>query len=105
MKPTIKPKNAATIWAVDTTIFVELPSYGLIHTVSVPATVEGLTKLLRLLAARTEQSKIGEVGEPTQHHINKPIDLAKVKRTKVKPKYSQEQTDSVKEVLRRLGMI
>lgn len=102
MKPTIRPHNCASLWIVDSTLFVELPKGDLTHTISVPATVEGLSKVVRLLSHRTESSRIGELGEPTQHHINKPIEV-KVKR--VKAKFTEGQLDNTKEVLRKLGMI
>lgn len=107
MKPSLRPTNPATIWRSGDSIIAELPRGNLTHTVSVPFTTEGLAKIINLLAHRTESSKIGEDGEPTQHLINKkpPIyDLAKVRRMG-KVKMSAEQMESTKEVLRKLGMI
>ncbi len=116
MKPSLRPTNPATIWRSGDCIIAELPRGNLTHTVSVPFTTEGLAKIINLLAHRTEASKIGTAGEPTQHLINKqppgkikkpatPVyDLAKVRRVG-KVKMSVEQMESTKEVLRKLGMI
>lgn len=106
MKSPLRPSSAAFIWSIDNTIFLELPHGELSHTIQVPKTLEGMTKVLSLLAMRSPSSRIGEPGDPTQHHINKklpkPIDLAKVRR---KPKATEDQMDGAKEVLRRFGII
>lgn len=103
MKSPLRPHNAAILWAIDATIFVELPHGQLSHTIQVPKTLEGMAKILTLLSARGESSKIGEPGDPTQHHINKPLDLSKIRRAK--PKASNEEMDGAKNVLREFGLI
>lgn len=102
MKPTLKPHNCASIWAGDGVIFCQLPWGDLSHTISVPNTVEGITKILNMLSARTEKSLIGQPGDPTQHHIDKP--LTKVRKVG-KQTFSVEQRESTIEVLRKLGMV
>ena len=61
------PKHAITIWQADREIHADLKG----HKITVPATGAGIRKLLIILEHRTAQSKIGERGDPTQHHIDK----------------------------------
>ncbi len=107
-KAQIKPRNCASIWTDGQTIFAELPFGDLHHTISVPNTVEGLAKILQLISHRTETARIGELGDPTQHQIDKPLvyDRAKIRKVgKAKSNFTDDQRDNAKEVLRKMGII
>jgi len=106
-KAQIKPRNCASIWTDGQIIFAELPFGDLHHTISVPNTVEGLAKILQLISHRTESSKIGEPGDPTQHQMEKLVyDRAKIRKVgKAKSNFTDDQRDNAKEVLRKMGII
>lgn len=106
----IRPPWAASLWQSDEWLYVELPATigHLAHTIRVPATVEGMTKILDMLKVRDESSRIGSKGDPTQWQVDRNVvsyDEGKVKRQKPKDKFSPQIRSGARDVLRKLGMI
>ena len=109
MTTVIKPKHAASLWAVGNTLYVELPGTGeKAHTLALPNNAEGITKLLSLLKARTPSSKLGTPGDPTQWQIDKAkvpeYDLSMVHRV-AKPTFTPAQLSTATAVLQKMGLI
>lgn len=117
----IRPANAASIWIEDGMIYLELPSPegGRSHTVSIHKNPESWITIETFLSQRHPQSKLGERGDPTQHHINAQMkygtrsnptwrdepryDESRVRRAK--PKFTTEIMDGAKSVLQKMGII
>lgn len=107
------PPHAVSLWLEDGSIHMDLPAIGshLSHRLTFPNNVQGLNRMMHLLASRSHLSKIGEAGDLTQHQVNRklkekaPWDLPKGKY--VKPKkdtFSPALRQGARDVLRRLGL-
>lgn len=104
------PAWAASIWCTDAWIYVDLPATKghHRHTIKVPNSAEGIAKVLGLVRARTETTKIGDLGEPTQAQIDRGNLDRMVKAFKPKaskPMFDPALMTSAKDVLRKLGVI
>lgn len=109
----MKPSHAASIWVVDQTLHVEFPSMQSekTHTIAVPADVDGLMLALTIFRARNARSTVATKGAPTKLQVEKALLKAADKflkdggKVKAKPTFSPEVRQSVKDVLRDMGVI
>lgn len=107
----IRPPNAASVWIINDHLYIDLPASNshLSHSLCVKADAQGFLKLASLLRNRTERSRIGEAGDPTQHHLNKPqpakYDEALVRRPKAKDTFAPALQSAARDVMRRMGLI
>lgn len=104
-----RPNHSAIVWATDEWLYLELPAiHGLkAHSIRVPCTEVGLRAALHTLQSRSEFSRIGEPGDPTQHNVDQLIKEFKgeIKRPKARPKLTPARVAAAKDILRRMGMI
>lgn len=104
-----RPKNAITVWAQGDQLFAELPSPngGKTHTITVEFSPIGFGRIVDFLKYRTDESQIGEKGDPTQFQLDKkPIyEEKRVRRVAPKVKPTTEQSHSVRSILRDMGLI
>lgn len=102
----IKPPWAASIWADSDFIYAELPALngaGKAHTIKFTHSTKGISQLLVMIQARSQQSHIGSKGSPTQAQVlfgihNKP------KRRQGFP-ISIKEHENVLDVLKQMGMV
>lgn len=112
MTDTIKPPNAASLWVTKDILYVELPDgEGNSHTLRIPNNTFGMAKIVQILTARTEKSKIATKGDLTQFQTDRDIqeaikgfDLSKIIRPKIKIKPNEGQRGMIREIMRRIGI-
>lgn len=108
MTDTIKPPWAFSVWCNNDYIYAELPNINgnKSHTIKLPNDGVGLRKLLILVKARNNESRIGEKGDPTQFQISKPTyDPAMVRKVRPKISYTPEQRIKTRDILRKMGLM
>lgn len=110
----MKPPSAAVIWIVDQTLHVEFPSTRTekVHEITIPLTAEGLAFAVSIFKARNAQSTVGTKGAPTKHQTERALIKAADKFIasggrvqRVDEKFSPEVRQSVKDIMRDLGVI
>src|SRR5438045_2593348 len=71
----IPPPWAITLWSSEGSLYAQLPAIrGLTsHQIRVPLNDHGLKQILAMLEARGAASRLGEKGDPTQHHVDKAL--------------------------------
>ena len=111
MKPTIKPKNAASIWADGDFIYLDLPSPdgSISHTIKVGNCEAGICKVLTILKHRDSEARLASKGDPTQHQVDKRL-FTLTPKTKIRHlggqfSFTLDQHKAANVVLKRLGMI
>lgn len=110
----MKPPSAAIIWVVDQTLHVEFPSTRTekVHEIEIPLSAEGLALAVNIFRARNAHSTVGTKGAPTKAQTEKALlksadkFLASGGRIqRVGERFSPDVKQSVKDVLRDLGVI
>lgn len=113
MTNSIKPSHAVTIWSDKEILYVELPQasgqIGQAHILKLPLNIFGLTQCINLLKARSDASRIGERGDPTQFQADKEIQEMSKKAAgykgpitkEAKVSLTPERRDTVREMIRR----
>ena len=103
------PSYAASIWLEGDTVWLGLPGETRGHSVPVPATVEGLAQVLRILASRekAQRATIGTDAAPTRHMIEQAIARREKFRREREAKAEAKATPkpSIDDTLRELGLI
>lgn len=110
----MKPPSAASIWVVDQTLHIEFPSSKTekVHEITVPLTEEGLSFAVQIFRARNARSTVGTNGAPTKYQTERALLKAadaflaaggKVK--KARADFNPSVRQSVKDVLRNLGLV
>lgn len=108
MTDTIKPPWAFSVWCNNDFIYAELPNIvgAKSHTIKLPNDGVGLRKLLILVKARNNDSRIGEKGDPTQEQISKPTyDPKMVRKVRPKIEHTPQQRITTRDILRKMGLI
>lgn len=114
--PPLTPKWAASIWATDAWLYLEMPSMAGVakHTVRVPNDANGLAQALEILNYRNSESRLGEVGDVTRWQLEEAAkrdlmvkDYIERKGVKAKPKatFSAEARATAREILRKVGIL
>lgn len=110
----MKPASTAIIWIVDQTLHVEFPSSKTekVHEITIPLTTEGLAFAVSIFRARNAQSTVGTRGAPTKMQAERALVKAADKFIasggrvqRVDEKFSPEVRQSVKDIMRSLGVI
>jgi hypothetical protein len=110
--PPLTPKWAASIWATDAWLYLEMPSMAGIakHTVRVTNDAQGLAQALEILNYRNSESRIGEKGDPTRWQLNHRDELPlyderMVKKVRPKDTFTAEARIVAREILRKVGIL
>lgn len=113
MTDLIKPPHAISIWASKEILYVELPpahtGVGQSHILKLPLNIYGLTQIVNILRSRTPQSKLGQLGDPTQFQSDRAVNEMQRLATgykgpiekEAKVTLTQELSLKVKDAIRR----
>lgn len=117
MTDTLRPPHAISLWANNEVLYVELPnthiSFGQSHQLKLPLNVYGLTQVVNILRSRSSQSRVGELGDPTQHQADAAIKQMQraaagykgpITKPKAKISATPEQRSTIRDILRKVGI-